>query len=282
MNSLRTVWEICAVNFRKWRADSRVWCVGITLFLMVCMYADYMRQAAQTVEATMPLWIFPFLFAGFWGKIYFSLPIIILFCNAPFADRSRIFVITRTGRRKWVFGQILYVVLASAAYYAFILAASLLCMITLGGAGADWGAAITKLSTGNVLLEGANPVKVSRLIVYFFTPQQATAFTFLNLWLCGIFLGLLIFFLNSATGTRFAGVSGASLMVTAAVLPNFGLPDTIGFLPVAWTSLDNIDIGGMTGNPGFGYCIAVYLVLITVLSAAIIPFGGREAETGGL
>lgn len=44
----------------------------------------------------------------------------------------------------------------------------------------------------------------------------------------------------------------------------------IRFSPVSWTTLDKVDVGGMTEYPSFYYCIAVYIALIVILSAFII------------
>lgn len=53
----------------------------------------------------------------------------------------------------------------------------------------------------------------------------------------------------------------------------------IRFSPVSWTTLDRVDVGGMTEYPSFYYCIAVYIALIVILSAFIIVHI-RKAQAG--
>lgn len=278
MRSLSTVLSVCAMNFRKWRTDYRVWTIGITLVIMVCICVDELRQIAQTLGAKIPVWIFPFLYSGYYAKIIFTLPLVLLFCNAPFTDRNQIFVYTRTGRRKWLFGQILYIFFASAAYYVFLFAVTLLCTIFYGGAGADWGKTLGALSTGQIMFDGAGLITVSKAVVYFFTPISACAFTLLNSWLCGAVIGLLVFFLNSVTETRFAGILTAAVLVVATVLPRMHFPDLLKFSPVSWNTLDNIDVGGLTNNPSFTYCIAAYLIMLALLGTGILLLGGKNLD----
>ena len=273
MNLLRSVFAISVQNIRKWQTDYRVWFVGIMVFIMVQMYIDETKTTVSIFGTEMPIWIYPFICTGSYFKPVFTLPVILLFCNAPFIDANQTFVFMRCGRQKWLCGQIIYVVAASAIYFIFLLALTLLCTVFTGELSLEWGKTLTVASYSG----SGSGVSVSAFVISFFTPLSATWFTFLLSWLCGIMLGLMIFFFNILTGTRFVGITVSSLLVVLSIFVSSGFAELLPFSPVSWNTVDNIDVGGLTANPSFGYCITVYLVLIAALTAGIFIFGKRQS-----
>lgn len=139
MSFLKTVFRISAQNFRKWQSDYRIWTIAFFLVILIFMYAEDFRALARFLDCKEPVWIFPFLYTKSGAKILFTLPVILLFCDAPFVDGNQLFVIIRTSRAKWLCGQILYIISASFAYYFFIFAASFLAMFFGGELSPEWG-----------------------------------------------------------------------------------------------------------------------------------------------
>lgn len=285
MKLLKTVFGVGFQNFRKWKTDYRIWVIAALLIIMVQIYVDDMRKVAESIQTEIPIWIFPFLYSQFHTKLIFTLPLILMFCNAPFIDDNQVFVYTRTGRGKWLWGQIIYVIAASAIYYIFLLAVSLLSTVFIGDVSMEWGKTLyaTAASSRIARAVGSNFIDISQIILDFFTPVQAVWFTFLMSWLCGILLGLIIFLCNMIFKTRFVGTLISSALVVETVLIENGyFGQIIPYSPVSWTTLDNIDVGGFTTNPSFGYCLSVYLITITLLSAGILVFGkGQGMDVKG-
>lgn len=271
--------KICLQNLRKWRTDYRIWTIGILALVMVWIYIDDVYRIAAGLGTKMPIWIYPFLYSQFHTKLIYTLPIVLLFCNAPFVDSNQLFIFMRTGRKKWLGGQILYIVFAGAIYYIFLIAATLLCTILSGGeVSLDWGnTLITASHTNAALLFGSPFVYTSPVVISFFQPLNAMWFTFLMSWLCGIMLGLIIFFCNILTGTKALGISITSLLIVLSALADNGFPNLLYVSPISWNTLDKIDVGGYTNNPTFAYCISVYLVLITLMIIGIFAFGKRQS-----
>lgn len=85
------------------------------------------------------------------------------------------------------------------------------------------------------------------------------------------------FFCNIVTGTRFLGITITSLLIVLSALADNGFPMVVLFSPVSWITLDKVDVGGLTQNPSFGYCIGVYLGLIALLVAGILIFGKKQS-----
>lgn len=278
MNSIKTVISVCLQNLRKWQTDYKVWMIAALMIIMVQIYVDDMRKISLGLGSEMPVWIFPFLYSQFHTKLIYTFPLILLFSNAPFVDSNQIFVYLRTGRKKWLCGQILYIVSASALYYFFLFFISILSTIPYGTVSfTEWGKTLMTTAASNAaLIFDCAYIEISPRILDFFTPVQASWFTFLMSWLCGIVIGLIIFLCNYLTETRFLGLSISSAFLALTVPVKRGLWNLILISPVSWNTLDCIDVGGTTTYPSFTYCLFVYLTLIAALIAAIFIFGGKK------
>ncbi len=280
MNSVRSVFSICAQNFRKWTTDYRMWTIAVLLVVMTFIFADDVRKNAAALDSDVSVWIFPFLYLSRYMKLVFTLPVVLIFCNAPFIDKNQTFVMMRTSRLKWLCGQILYIILASAVYYLFIFLLSILSTVFIADFSLDWGKTFYSLANGGIILpEGVTRVEIPKIIVEYFTPIQACFFTFLLSWLAGIFLGMIIFFFNLVTQNRCIGIvfSFAFVVWAFMVKDTFGLGRYRKFSPISWNTLDNLDVGGLTPNPAFPYCVCVFSVLILFLIIGIFVFGRKKS-----
>lgn len=279
MGSIKTIWAICSQNLRKWITDYRMWTIAALLIIMVEIYVDDMQRVAALLGTKISIWIFPFLYVQYHTKVIFTLPVVLMFCNAPFTDKNQIFVHTRTSRTKWLLGQVLYIFIASAAYYFFVFSVTFISTIIIAEPSLEWGKTLYMIAYSDVATEAeAFFLNVPRLIIEFFSPVQATLFTFLTSWLSAVLLGMVIFLCNLLTSTRFIGIIISSGLVVWTVLVSMGgWIEYIRFSPISWNTLNNIDVGKMTPNPSFEYCMCVYGGLVIVLIAVILLFGRKKS-----
>ncbi len=279
MRSLKTVMAICLQNMRKWRTDYRIWVIAALVLVMVWIYIDDVRRIASGLGTSMPIWIYPFLYSQFHTKLIFTLPVVLLFCNAPFVDGNQMFVYMRTGKTKWLCGQIIYIAVTGAIYYVFLIAATLISSVLAGGEmSMEWGKTLVTTANSNAALYFGSPfIMVSPIVTAFFSPLSAIGFTLLTSWLCAVMIGLIILFCNLATKIRGLGITITSLLVVLSAFADNGFPMLLPFSPISWNTLDKIDVGGMTTNPTFGYCVTAYLFLILLLITGIFVFGKKQA-----
>ena len=279
MGAIRSAWAICLQNLRKWTTDYRMWTISALLIVMVQIYVDDMQKVAALLGTKCSIWIFPFLYVQYHTKVIFTLPVVLMFCNAPFTDNNQLFVCTRTGRIKWLSGQVLYIFIASAVYYLFILFLTFISTIFVAEPSLDWGKTLYMIANSDIALKAeAYFLNVPNIILEYFTPVQAVFFTFLTSWLSAVLLGMIIFFCNLISETRFTGILISSLLVVWTVLVAMGgWMDYIRFSPISWNTLNNIDIGNMTAKPAFSYCMCVYCCLILMLIVGIIIFGRKKS-----
>lgn len=282
MKSLKCIISICSQNFRKWQTDYRIWCIAVVLLIMTSVYIGDVKRICDYAGTQMPIWIFPFMYSQFYTKLIFTLPVVLLFCNAPFTDSNQVFVYMRSGKTKWLVAQIVYILEASAVFYLFLLIASLIMTVFTGELSLGWGETLPMISadSGLRMLANAPFIDVEFIIINFFAPLQAVGFTFLMSWLGAVILGLVIFFFNIVTGNKTVGILTSSFLViiSSTIENDFGnWSALIRFSPISWITLDNIDVGGLTHNPSFEYCLLADIGIIVLLIAAILIFGRRKS-----
>lgn len=278
MKSLKTVAAICFQNLRKWKNDYRVWLIAVLSLVMVWIYIDDIRRIADGLGTDLPIWIYPFLYSQFHTRLIFTLPVVLLFCNAPFIDSNQMFVYMRTGKTKWLCGQIAYIAAAGAVYYIFLFATTILSSVFAGGdISMEWGKTLTTTANSNAAMYFNSPfIVVSAIVTTYFSPLSASWFTFLMSWLCSVMIGLMIFFCNIITGSKTLGITLTSLLVVLSALVDNGFPQLLAFSPISWNTVDKIDVGGLTKNPAFGYCAGAYLIIISLLIIGIFVFGKKK------
>ncbi len=277
MSFLKTIFRISAQNFRKWQTDYRIWTIAVFLIIMTLIYVDDIKKVSYVTGSGVPVWIFPFLYSQFYTKVLFTLPVVLMFCDAPFVDKNQLFIMMRTTRTKWLCGQILYIILASGVYYLFIFAVSILSTVFYGDYSLEWGKTLTALAYNSSVAYEANvySLSVSRIVVEYFTPLSACFYTFILSWLSAVFLGLLIFVCNLFTGSRIWGIAASSFFIVISLSAK-GIRNMDRFSPVTWSTLDGVDVGGLTLRPSFGYCISTYTVLIAGMATLVFIFGRKK------
>lgn len=262
---------VCFQNLRKWRTNYRIWVIAIILILLIHYYTKEIVEFSRQIDVEVSPWLFPFLFSQKYVKLLFLFPLLLLFCDAPFIDENQPYVIARSGRTSWSIGQISYIVIGSALYFLFLMILTIIINLFYIQFTFEWGKVLGTLANTNAGQIADIKMVISRTITHYFTPIQAMWFAFLLSWLAGVFLGLLIYVVNSLSNTRIFGVLATSffLVFDATITDYYEL---YRFSPVSWSSIDRIDIEGLTQMPSITYIYIAFAVLIIglILSAILI------------
>lgn len=265
MKSCKIIAEVCRNDFRKWGRNYRIYCIAVIILLLTHMYTEGFRTFIQQTGVKMSPWIFPTLFDDKYKKIFLMVPLVILFSDAPFIDKNEPYCLIRMGRIRWCLGQILYIVVSSAVYYAFIIASTIIVNIRYITWQSDWGKVITTLAKTTAAQDLQLDQTVSDKLIDYFSGPQAMWFTFLLLWMSGIFIGFVLMALNVVTQTKTIGVFAALFfLLFDATLDGFawiGAGNLKWISPVSWGLLKNIRVGFDTYYPSFGYVIGMFLLL---------------------
>lgn len=276
MRLLKNSWFVCCQNFRKWRHDYRIMLAAILILIGVNYFSGTLGSVCTGMGLKMSPWLFPFLFTSSLSSVILFLPLLLIFCNAPFIDANQPYSIIRTGRTAWSIGQIVYIGLTSIVYLLFIIFASILLHIGHMEFTTDWGKFFTSMGNLTFHTDVYIPISIPTRIINYFTPLQAMWFTFLFLWFSCMFVGLIVYLFNSLTNTRIVGVgiAGAFLVFDAFLSFTLAHPNINYFLyhfsPVTWSHLNLIEIDYGTTQPTFPYVMIMYIILTVILTVSCI------------
>ena len=269
MRWLKTVGSIAGLNFRKWKSDCRIWIAFLLVLILIHSTTKQLSDICSYADVKSSPWIFPFLYMGYYNKMLFFFPLILIFSNAPFVDTNQFYVLYRAGRRKWCIGQMLYIVAASAVYFAFIMVFSIVLNLDCIEFTGEWGKMLNTLAKTTLGKRFGLGIQPDTDVLASFTPLSAMWFTFLHSVVCGAILGFIIFLFNMKV--RGGGTLLAALMVVLS-----GEAAKRGFLvkfsPVSWSTLNYFHLKPYDKLPSYPYVTAVYIGLVIVLLVMLLYF----------
>lgn len=244
------------------------------MYVVLILITGYLSMTVAPVRAfcnetgynANPL-IMPFLLTRDYSVLIFFLGLVLLFCDAPFIESEQPYIIMRTGRKIWVLGQFIYIILTSALYFAGIIVLTALLLLPNIYLGANWGKVINTFAA-----EGGRQgmaIAFDKTILVNFTPITATLWCLLLSWLVGVFTGMLMFVVNLRVN-RFAGsIIGAAI----GILPTFvrqGNWFFHYFSPASWVSMSVVDFKGITSFPSLTYVLTVLFIMIFALAVCSV------------
>ncbi len=141
--SFRAVWNVARCEYVKWITNPRMILVGVLLvFIRGFAITPLLTRAARYGE---PLHVLePFLAVCNSRLSVFLLPcaFLLLISDFPVFGQNALFFLSRTGKKTWFFGQVLFMLLSIFTYIGVIL---LGCMgMSKGVFGSNWSDSVTQ------------------------------------------------------------------------------------------------------------------------------------------
>ncbi len=275
MKLFNTARFVCLQNFRKWSSNYRVWIIAILLIILTHSFTKEIVDFGKDIDINVSPWMFPFLFTQKFIKLLFFFPLLLLFSDAPFIDENQPYIIARSGRIPWSIGQIGYIFIASAVYFIFLLLLSIGLNLFNIQFTMEWGKVLGTLANTNAAEVVNLKTFIPSDVLHYFSPIQALWFSLLLSWLTGVFLGLIIYVINSFSNTRVFGILTASflLVLDATVTNRYYL---YRFSPVSWSNLARIDINGTTPMPSITYIYISFALLIGIMIISAIVINRKQ------
>lgn len=267
MNSIRS----CKINLMQWRTNPKYAVVlGYLILYMWTLTHGYIAFSRDMGYMVRP-WLFPLMPATVNRFMPVYLSFVVLISDAPFRNHQQRFVLLRVGKRNWILGQLLYLLVLSTAYTVVLWLLSWLFILPRIEWGTNWGVILTTVATDNLHL----PYRVMNLsyeCMMNTTPLAATAWVFFMMIGVNFLLGEILVLCNLWTKK---GV-GAVIVVSLVLLPflmmlfeatPYNLSKLTWVSPVSWLSRLTL-IHGNRNKPSFLYA-AVMTVCLDVLLAGI-------------
>lgn len=165
MGKVIRIFSCCAQNLRKWPSNPRIYVLGLLLIGFLFEWVRPIADFSSAVHVSVTPWVFPYLSLSQKVLLLIMLGIVLLFCDAPFIDAHQPYVIIRSGKRDWLLGQILYIMVASALYFLFIALISTLLMLPNLTFSSEWGKIFGTLA----LTDAGSQFKINLPISYKFS-----------------------------------------------------------------------------------------------------------------
>lgn len=243
MYRLKQIWLVAMGNFRRWKKNPQIlmaFCLG---FIICFLLSDKVMEFAGNSDTMLQI-LEPFIwtFGDANSVLIISLCLLLLFGNMPNLNNEVPFQLVRISRITWMLGQILYLVMATFLYVAFILLSTV--VLSSGNAfGINmWSqtAAILGYSDIGSQLFVPSFVKVMELSY----PYECTLHIFGLMIGYSLFMASLILFLNlwKKKGGMIGGIifSGIGFLLTPEVIADWFR------IPQEQMSLANIAFGWLS------------------------------------
>lgn len=143
--NLKQIFGVAKTEFIGWITNPRVIIVGVLLIFIKTLAIEPLSSRAEKFGEKM-IFFEPFIAVGNSGVLTMFIPLVflVLMSDYPRLHGNVLFFISRTGKRNWLAGQILFLIAAAVTFLAAILLSS---MIFSGGRfGAEWSDAVTKFN----------------------------------------------------------------------------------------------------------------------------------------
>ena len=266
MDKIRTVFSIAFHNLRRWPVNPRFYLIFIMLVLYLYSKINPINTFCIDTGYKISPYIFSFIMSEQNSVLLIMLGIVLLFCDAPFIEIDQPYIIMRSGRKLWVLGQMIYIVIASMLYVLVIMLLSILILLPNLEFNIEWGKVIGTFAQANVAYQHNITIPFEFSIYNAYTPLSATGIAFFNCWIVSVFLGMCMFVLNLNI-SRSAGAIGTTLLVLWQMVVTKTWTGFTKFSPVTWVSLAKIDTNGNTLYPTLEYIYIVILTMIVILFA---------------
>ena len=146
MDTARKIWKIAVNDLRRMMGNAR--------FYVALLWAGaFMQQSMITIRRFSAekrvgcgIWILPHLLDNRLLQIMITLGSVLIFCDAPFITAQTKDYLIRTGRKKWFWGQVSYILMASCLYAACLLLLSVLLLLPNIEFSAGWGRVVNTLA----------------------------------------------------------------------------------------------------------------------------------------
>ncbi len=279
MGRLITAFHLCMNNIRRWGANPRFLIIAVLGSLWIHFLVSPLLHFSQLVDVRITPWVFPFVLINWYPSMVILLGVVLLFCDAPFMNNSTPYECVRSGRRLWILGQIMYVVLASLIYVLFLVLVSILCLLPNLEISDQWGKVINTLaqtSAGNQYSQ----IPISYRLMLSYSPIEAMLISSLILFLETTLIGVVMLAINTVTN-RIGGVlAGLVLGFMPAFVGSILVePKFFYFVPTAWSNIDMLDVTGKSMYPSLPYVLCVLIGLIILLIGIILKMNKtREIE----
>lgn len=244
MYSIRQVFSVAAYNFRQWHKNPRVLITFSLAFILCFLLSDKAVKFARDYQTTMQLVeAFVWTFGDSSSMLLSSLLLILLFTDISILSAGTPFYLMRINRKTWLFGQMVYITLATFLYMIFILLSTSLLCLSNSFIGNMWSETAAILGYSGAGKEIALPTLVKTLEMS--RPYECMATIFLLILFYALLIAFIMLLFNIRKGPQ-AGVIAVFAFSLFGFLLNPELIKTVFQLPNELMYKANVVVGWLS------------------------------------
>lgn len=241
MNFCKRALTVTRCSFSTWRKNPRIFVAFALAFILCFLLSDKAVNFAKTQGTSMQaVEAFVWTFGDSNSILLSSLLLLLLFSDMPFITSGTPFFLMRIDRKTWIAGQVIYIVLTTFIYLAFVLiSTSLVCMTQsfVANMWSETAAMLAYSEAGNAI---ALPALVKTLEMS--TPYAAMFSIFLLMLLYTLLMALIMLIFNLYKG-HLAGITSVFIFSLFGFLLNPQTLKNILILPDHYLYKANVAIG---------------------------------------
>lgn len=274
-----SVIRITKINLYKHLGTVNFWTPFILVIAAVSEFTNSLSDMGAYYSIPVNGFSVSFLFTSLNQVLIIFLGVFILFSDLPFTDNQQMFLISRSGKRTWIFGQVFYVFFVSLMYFVFIFVCYCIALYPNIGFSADnWGKVIRTISATdagemfNVLF------KVSPNVLSDFTPLGAFTFSFGTAFAISVILGLVVFLFNLTVKHGIGVIVSSAIVFMYMFVYMSGSTIMYYFSPLNWCSIFVADKSGVSYYPNVSWIISVLCIWLALEIIALFIYGSKKIK----
>lgn len=262
--------NIANFNIRQLLLNTRVKVVLLFIILFIIQMLSPVLFFSKTVHIKVTPFAFPFIVNDLVGQFLISAGTVVMFCNAPFETDGYQYMITRSGKKSWAIGQIIYIVKISFLYTVCLLIASIIPFIGHLQLDSRWGKIWGTLGETDAAAQFNINFNIPASLLQNYTPVKAVVISIILEWICFIWIGLFIYVGNKVTGKYVGTLGGIFFTLLDVCIKNDWLEWAYGFSPISLAQISTYSGYALKYriNSTYGICFFVlgnlFLAFVTV------------------
>ena len=250
----------------------------ILIFCAVYLTLSPITQISESYRVNMNMAIFSLTAAAPFCLSILFLAALFIFSDLPIKHPSPLFLMIRSGKRNWLFAQIIYVLLVSFFLTVFVYMALLVVSKGHLFLSDDWGKLVYSIASGQLDQAGGLDFRIDLNVIQNWTPAAAFVWTFSGLLLTFVMFGLISLVLNLFVN-EFAGTICNILMTAIHLLFGFFPEKEMYWLsPIEWCSIRDVGISAAGYRPDIRFVLITRTMIFACLLVTAYLMSSKRGD----
>ncbi len=278
---MRQVFELTRLYLYKQIGTVKFWTPFILAITAIYEAVMPISKMTRHYSAAINGFSAAFIFSDQITVFVLFIGIFILFSDLPFQDTQQTFLLARSGKRGWIFSQVLYVILVSIVYFLFVFI--FFCIITIPYLKFDyndWGKIIKTIAAANASDKFGIRIRVSQGALSDFSPIEGFLYSFGIGVFTAIVLGMINLTFNLIIKAR-SGIIATGILIFMYMFVSYVNAISLKmfyFSPLGWCSLNMADKYGRSVLPDISFIVLTLTIVFLLLNIALLFYSNKKSR----